>query len=351
MKKVGIITITGLNNYGNRLQNYALQKTVEKIVDCRCETLLNKSCRIKGYIKKILIPHTQVLTERTIQFQHFNEEFLHFSDIVINNFSKDRRLREYDCLICGSDQIWNSDYPENDRANFGCFFSDIKVISYAASFGTDTIAKNKRKRYAKYLKRMQSISVREENGKVLANELTGRTDICVHLDPTFLLNAEEWSELEKTPEQYKGERYILKYFLGENNSEIDQKIEKYAQKFDLKIIDIISKASPYYNIGPSEFLYLEKNAELIVTDSFHSCVFAIIYKRPFIVVDRKENRLQNMGSRIDTLLKKFHLENRKYLGSDLEKITHNSIAYHQLNSILEFEKGKAIEYLKNNLSD
>lgn len=351
MKKVGIITITGLGNYGNRLQNYALQKTIEKISSCRCETLINKSYRIKGYIKKFLIPNSEVLSERERIFEKFNKEFIHFSDIKINNFSKDYRLMEYDCLICGSDQIWNSDYPENDRANFGYFFPSVKVISYAASFGTDTIAGKKKKRYAKYLKRMDAISVREEKGKELAEYMTGRDDIYVHVDPTLLLTAEEWFPLEKEPVLYKGERYILKYFLGERNKEIDWKLEEYAKKNNLTIIDVISKDSPYYNIGPSEFLFLERNADLIVTDSFHSCVFAIIYERPFIVVERKENSLQSMGSRIDTLLNKFHLENRRYTGSDLGEIVHSSIDYSNVNRILEFERNESIQYLKKYLSD
>ena len=116
MKKVGIITITGLGNYGNRLQNYALQQVIEKITPCCCETLINKSCRLKGYIKKIIMPRKGKLSQREQIFQQFNEEFVHFSDIKINNITKNHRLQEFDCLVCGSDQIWNSDYPENDKA-------------------------------------------------------------------------------------------------------------------------------------------------------------------------------------------------------------------------------------------
>lgn len=351
MKKIGIITITGLGNYGNRLQNYALQQAVEKLPSCSCETLINKSSRIKGYIKKIFMLNSSKLSEREKIFRRFNEEFIHFSELKINNFSKDCRLMEYECLVCGSDQIWNSDYPENDRANFGYFFPNVKVISYAASFGIDVIAEKKKKRYAKYLKRMKAISVREEKGKVLAKHLTGRDDIYVHVDPTLLLTAEEWLPLEKEPVQYKGERYILKYFLGGENGELDQKVEEYAKKHALTIIDVISKESPYYNIGPSEFLFLERYADLIVTDSFHSCVFAIIYERPFIVTERKENGLQSMGSRIDTLLNKFHLENRKYTGNDLDEIVYSSIDYFEVNKILEFERDESFQYLKKYLSD
>lgn len=346
MRKIGIITITGLGNYGNRLQNYALQRVIEKSTSCQCETLINKSSRIKGYIKKILIPERKKMSEREQIFQQFNEDFVHFSDIKINNFSKNHHIKEYDCLVCGSDQIWNSDYPENDKANFGYFFPDIKVISYAASFGTEKIAESKKHRYAKYLKRMKAISVREDRGKELTEDLTGRNDVCVHIDPTLLLSAEEWHLLEKKPKQYKDEKYILKYFLGEKNSEINQKIEEYAKKHKLNIIDVISKDSPYYNIGPSEFLFLEKNADIIVTDSFHSCVFAMIYEKAFVVAERKETGFQNMGSRIDTLLGKFHLENRRYDGGDLDEIVQSPIDYSGVNKILEVERKTSFQYLK-----
>lgn len=350
MKKIGIITITGLGNYGNRLQNYALQQAIEKVCNCRCETLINKSSRLKGYIKQIIMPRRDGLTKREQMFQQFNDNYVHFSDVRINNITRDKRLREYDCLICGSDQIWNSDYPENDRANFGYFFPEQKVISYAASFGTNTIAMNKKSRYAKYLKHLQAISVREEKGKELAQELTGRNDILVHIDPTLLLTAEEWMQIEKKPELCHGERYVLKYFLGGANCEVNQRLGEYALQNGLTIIDVISPNSPYYNIGPSEFLYLERNAELIVTDSFHSCVFAMIFEKPFIVVDRNEQGMQSMGSRLDTLLGKFGLERRKYQNIDFSGLASEPINYSIVKQILETEKTISYQYLKRELN-
>ena len=82
---------------------------------------------------------------------------------------------------------------------------------------------------------------------------------------------------------------------------------------------------------------------MIVTDSFHSCVFAIIYQKPFIVAERKEKNLQGMGSRIDTLLKKFHLEDRKYHSDNFEKMTLDVIDF---NNIIERERKESFQYLK-----
>lgn len=349
MKQVGIITITGLGNYGNRLQNYALQYAVEKYTGACCETLINKSSRLKGYIKAVLFPRRGSLSKRELIFQNFNEEFVHFSDIKINNIVKNKKLKKYDCLICGSDQIWNSDYPENDKANFGHFFPEQKVISYAASFGTNIVKNSKKKKYAQYLKSLYSISVREEQGKLLAEELSGRKDVYVHIDPTFLLSSEEWSKIEKKPEQYTGGKYILKYFLGGKNSELNQEIENLAREKKFEIIDVISPDSPYYNIGPLEFLYLEHHAELIVTDSFHSCVFALIFGCAFIVADRKESSLQSMGSRIDTLLNLFDLNNRRFGADKFNDLLLNEIDFFQIQEIIKKEKENSIQYLLQNI--
>lgn len=346
MKRVGIITITGLGNYGNRLQNYALQQAIEKETDCKCETFINKSCSTKGYIKKMLFPVSHKLTEREVKFKEFNDEFINFSNIKINNISKNKHLLDYDCLVCGSDQIWNSDFSENDKANFGYFYPNLKVISYAASFGTDSVAKNKQKKYKKYLKNLNAISVREEKGKELVTQLSARDDAFVHIDPTLLLTSSEWMKVEKKPKIYNDKKYVLKYFLGEQNDEVNSQLENYVKKHDLEIIDVISPDSPYYNIGPSEFLYLERNAELIVTDSFHSCVFALIFKRPFIVTERKEKALKNMGSRLDTLLKKFDLENRKYDFESFKNINSKKTDFENVEKILEQEKNKSFQYFK-----
>ena len=348
MKKVGIITITGLGNYGNRLQNYALQETINKM-NCSCETLVNKSCNLKGYIKKIIIHEPKELTVREKIFQEFNDKYINFSNIEINNVKKDKRLKKYSCLVCGSDQIWNSDYSENDKANFGYFYKDIKVISYAASFGIGTVNTKKRNKYKKYLENMDTISVREKKGVEIIENLTGRKDINVNVDPTLLLTSDEWEKLEKKPSMYDGKPYILTYFLGGKNEDVEKKIIKYAEENNLNIIDVISKDSPYYNIGPSEFLYLEKNANMIITDSFHSCVFALIYEKPFIVTDRHEVGLQNMGSRINTLLNMFKIEDRKYNGEELEKILSRHINYEEVNKIIENERDKSFRYLKKNL--
>ena len=102
---------------------------------------------------------------------------------------------------------------------------------------------------------------------------------------------------------------------GELSKERKDEIERIAKENDCEIINILDKNSPFYVCGPSEFLYLEKHAFLICTDSFHSSVFAILYNRPFVIFDR-EDKEENMGSRLDTLINKFKFQ-----------------IYHQLNHL------------------
>ncbi len=157
----------------------------------------------------------------------------------------------------------------------------------------------------------KEISVREEAGKKIVEDLTGRKDVEVLVDPTMLLTAEEWDNVSNKPEQLKTDKYILNYFLGELSEKRKNEIDRIAKENGCKIINMLDSNSPFYKTGPAEFLYLEKNAFLICTDSFHACVFSILYNRPFIVFEREDNNV-SMNSRIDTLLNKFHLQDRRY---------------------------------------
>lgn len=345
MKNIGIITITGGSNYGNRLQNYALQHYIEKKFECTIETLKNESQTLSSIIKKFLVKEQE--TKKAQRFKEFNKKYINFSKLSINNFTKSKDILDYDVLICGSDQIWNSSFRENDRANFGYFYPQQFVISYAASFGTEKVDSTKKRKYKKYLKHLKYISVREDSGKKIVKELTNNDDVEVLVDPTMLLTSNEWDKIAKKPKQLKEEKYILCYFLGDINAKDKQVIETFAKKYNYKIIDIMNPKSEYANCNPNEFLYLEKNAYMICTDSFHSAIFAILYQRPFFVFNRNYGKLKNMSSRLETLLTKFALENRKFSG----KITEENLKcdYAKTYMILEKERLKSYNFLKKAL--
>ena len=195
---------------------------------------------------------------------------------------------------------------------------------------------------------LNNISVREDRGKEIIQELTGRTDVEVLVDPTMLLNADEWDKVAKKPRELKNDKYILNYFLGELSEERNNEINRIAKENNCEVINILDKQSPFYQTGPSEFLYLEKNAFLICTDSFHSSVFAILYNRPFIIFDREDKEVK-MNSRIETLISKFKLVNRNYNG----KITQENLEhdYTEAYKILEKEREKSNRFLEKCLNN
>lgn len=349
-KKVAILTINDDNNYGNRLQNYAVQETLKK-QNVQVETISNQlnlvgikytKKIIKNVIKTILPLKTSF--KRYLKFMKFNKNIKYSKYHIDKNNIPENLGKKYDAFITGSDQVWNPNFGRMSDIDFLTFARKEKRNSFSASFGINEISEDMKEYYKNNLLELNNISVREEAGKKIIEELTGRTDVEVLVDPTMLLTAEEWDKVSKRPKQLKTDKYILNYFLGELSKSRKEEIDRIAKENGCEVIDILDQNSPFYQTGPSEFLYLEKNAFLICTDSFHSCVFAILYNRPFIVFDREQKNLVSMNSRIDTLLSKFKLEDKRYKGKiEKEDLLHN---YDEAYKILEKEREKSTKFLE-----
>ena len=331
MQKIGIVTLNGYKNFGNRLQNYALVTFIQKqgvIAENIWDVKFTK--RIKNKIKSI-IPIKRF--ERFSNFYKFNKK------INTKYVKKFEEIKEkYDKFIVGSDQTWNPFFGAKNHL-FLEFAEDKKKNSYSASIGTETIPKELEEKYIKYLKKFNMISVREDAGKELVDALTKRDDVQVLIDPTMLLTKDDWDKVAKKPKIKVPEKYILNYFLGNISNERKEEIKRIANKYNCEVINLLDKNDPYYTSGPSEFLYLEKNAFLICTDSFHSSVFAILYNRPFVIFNRDEENMDNMNSRIDTLISKFKLENRNYNG---KKITEENLKHNYAEAYKILENGDII---------
>lgn len=355
--RIGIVTINDDNNYGNRLQNYATQEILKKIskdgeiITIKNDTNMNykSSNRIKYIIKKIRCYLRNrcnfKISDRKKAFLEFNKK-INFSKKIHSPYSKKYWDKKFDYFFVGSDQVWNPNGRMTD-IDLLKFSSDPKKNSFAASIAVNQIHDDiKKEEFKEALNKFKNISVREKRGKEIIKELTGRDDIEVLIDPTMLLEVEEWDEVAKKPLQLKSEKYILNYFLGELSAERKREIDRVAKENNCEIINILDKNSQFYQTGPSEFLYLEKNAFLICTDSFHSSVFAILYDKPFIVFDREDKEVK-MNSRIETLINKFKLKNRKFEGKIIEEnLKHD---YSEAYEILELEREKAKKFLKKAL--
>lgn len=351
MKKIGIVTIIDNDNYGNRLQNYAVQQTLKEfntyeVVTVKNESRLNKKTSKFEYLLrwvKTILKRIENITNKSLRrksFLRFNKENIKFSSKRFNVFKK---YTDYEYFVVGSDQVWNPLFAKLRNFELLDFDTTAKKVSLSASFGISKLPEEYKETTRVALSDFKNISVREDAGKDIIKNLGIDKEVEVLVDPTMLLTTKEWDMVSKKPMQLKSEKYILNYFLGELSEERKQKIEKIAKENNCEIINILDKNSPFYQTGPSEFLYLEKNAFAVFTDSFHSCVFAILYGVPFIVFDR-EDKNEKMNSRIDTLLKKFELEDRRYLGD----ITYKNLQvdYVKAHQKIKEEKQKTMNFLK-----
>lgn len=348
MKKIGIVTISDNNNFGNRLQNYAVQESLKKI---NIETISIKYernyeakffFRLKNFLrhcKWFVVRHSRY--SKLKKFKNFNKN-IGLSKKMYNCKNINDLASRYDTYIVGSDQVWNPNFGRLTDIEL-LEFTDKPKVAFSASFGISELPEEHKEKTRVALKKFKAISVREDAGKEIINELGIDKDVEVLVDPTMLLSAEEWDKVSNKPKNIKdGEKYILNYFLGKLPDEWDKEIKRIAKENECKIINILDENDPYFVSGPSEFLYLEKNAFLVCTDSFHSSVFSIIYDTPFVVFNRKDKHV-SMNSRLDTLLSKFGLENRKFNGSISDDLL--KCDYSNAKKILEKEKEKSRKFL------
>lgn len=317
MQKIGVITINDFNNYGNRLQCYAVQRYLENM-GFLVENIYNENTNDNAVInfgKKWIrylrnFSKRKTIAVRNQNFHQFNKR-IHFSEDRIINGKYDKALNEkYDFFVTGSDQVWNPYDSGRSEIDFLSFASDEKKISFSASIGADSLPDCVKEKYKDYLKNFKSISVRENSARQIIEDITGRNDVALLVDPTMLLAVEDWEEVSLKPNDHYSSNYILSYFLG-GSKEYEPIIRSIAETYSCEIIDIYDKNSEFYTCGPQQFLHLEKNAFLVCTDSFHSAVFAFLFNTPFISFDRKNTKI-NMNARMEAFLSDFGLESRKY---------------------------------------
>lgn len=351
--KVGIVTIFDNENLGNRLQNCALHYVLERYADTvltiknkpKHSSCIQNLCSALPWAESILANKLLGKT-RKVCFLRFNEANIrtsrkcYWSNVNNSGLKKADRCDRY-CV--GSDQIWN---PMNGRGgsfDYLAFASSKKTFSYAASFGIDEIPEQHRAAAAEGLKHIRHISVREDAGRKIVEDLTGRTDAQVVVDPTMLLTVQEWDQVISKPRGDVPQNYVLTYFLGAVSEDRKAAIQARAKALGCELIELMDRNSPFYAVGPDEFVWLIKHAKYICTDSFHGSVFSFLYGRPFAIFAR-EGKGPDMGSRMKTFLSKFSLENCAVAGNVLPEYAEYP-DYSAGYAVLEEERTKSTAYL------
>ncbi len=367
---VGIVTLNGYYNYGNRLQNYALQEIIKEL-GFNVETIIIQGVPLRKYKNNMHRKHRlsikaiysklfkritkkvayymskQLIREREKVFRCFSQKYLTetFYEYSSNNLKY--LSNKYSFFVVGSDQVWKPVNKSKMPIYFLDFAEKTKRISYAPSFGVSKLPPECELDYKKWLLGMHKLSVREETGADIIRKLTGK-NAPVLVDPTILLSKEKWLSISKEAKNKPKDKYLLTYFLGEVLNDYDKQIRRIAEENNLRIIHLADiKDHAAYPTGPREFIDYINSASVLCTDSFHGCVFSILMETPFIVYERIG--AESMYSRIDTLLSKFQLESRK-----AQNIKTNDqvfeVDYSYIPSILQIERKKSLDYLKEALN-
>lgn len=365
--KVATLTLPLHTNYGGIIQCYALQKIIQelgyetelltiyfsvekstyKIYLKKIKHLFRYAVSFGKYIQKTPKTPKDINTESE---KFISNEIIRSRNIIYKHQLYSTSAQKFDAYIVGSDQVWREIYIQNLNNYLFDFVGDEKLIlSYAASFGVSDWQYNEQQTldFKRLASRFTAISVREHSAvQLLKNQL----NIVAHrtLDPTLLLDLSYYeSIITRYSKSNIKNSCVFSYILDQNEEK---------ENLILDIAEYLGTNSEIFNDGKKEhqkeglgeWLNGIKNAKLVVTDSFHGVIFSILFNKQFIAIGNVNRGL----SRFDSILKLFNLKDRLISRNEISmyELIENPINYKEVNEILEKEKFKSMEFLKNNLS-
>lgn len=369
--RIGIMSMQRIINYGSFLQAYGLKKTIEALghsvefvdyrVDppiCTKEDVSQKNLYSSKIINAVKILFSKKYREyRELELRQ-NKSYSEFYSLFktewlpILEVTKEVNLTpKLDTLVIGSDEVFNcTQTNENVGYSLQLFGKDNnanRLITYAASFGSTTI--EKLEKYGKsdeisfLLNQFDAVSTRDYNSHKIVEALSKIKPVD-NVDPVIISDYHD-----EVPANVDLNNYIIVYaYSGRINSEEAKKIQEFAHKNGRKTLSIGVMqpfTDEYINADPFTMLAYIKNADYVVTDTFHGTVFSIKYQVPFATIIRDSNK-----EKLSDLLIKFDLENRQVKNIDnLETIIKQPFDNEKIKKLIEQYRLQAMEYLKNNL--
>lgn len=338
MKNIGIITFQNASNYGAVCQAFALKKTVEKI---------GLNAAVINYDS----PNMALKSVQQSQFKEFINGHLNLTKEYLSKQEID--ITGFDAIISGSDQVWNPRLTGGDMTYFLDFVPEhIKKVSYAASIGLNgDLFMEYKDVFEKYVPTFSGISLREETHVDYIQSIARDKEVIASIDPSLLLTSNEYLEAFNLPDN-RSEDYIFVFSYA-----LDPKMYDFANMLSLKSGYKIVALSPYNGgnyvsgtkimrkVPPVEWLQLFNSAKMIITDSFHGMMFSIVFNKPFYAYTPNRSNV----ARVRDILKKLNLEDRKLTNITNVAETVWEMDYTKVNEILEMERKKSLEYLKNQL--
>lgn len=382
--KIGIITWFTYENFGTKLQAIALQKylkdnkhtpilinfdppknkkiEVESNIIKKYKSIKNKKLIIKKVINKIYNfseklgrrKYKNELLERSRKFKNIIRDNCMLSEKIITKEEYINICNAMDCLVFGSDQIWNPNWFH--PFYYACYEEIIvKKVAYAPSIGVAEIKDFQKESYQKSLESFSRIGIRETTGKYIIQELY--KDIVEQVvDPTLLHTQNEWMKILKLKNTNADlqEKYICVYFLGENSKHWKM-VYSLAKKEKLKIkiipcvgTSFLRRGEVVANASVQDFVELIGNAQYVITDSFHATVFSVIFNRNFYTVERFQSKdCLSQNSRIYDFLEGIELTERIIPFNSSCINNFKKIDYDMVNKKLEVLIKKSKEFLDN----
>lgn len=370
--KIGIVTFFCVPNYGAMLQAYALWHYLEsrghliEFIDFSLSRMLPPS------FFRCLLSRNRFALHNKLQMV-FQRHILDFA----MSFPRTRRFSsfnqlalecpKYDCLIVGSDQMWNPKWLTNDRLRFVMLdfaAPSCRRLACSVSFGIDSWPIDENAAVAgKFMQRFLAISVREDSGVEVVRKLSGRDDARCLIDPTLLYPKEFYAKLIKDSNNGSSESYIFEYFI--DHSHEDQKwrnvVELVVAKLKIALVKadkipvegmasvFCKKAGIMSKRSVEDWISCISKAEFVCTNSFHGTVFSLLFHRPFVAV-LLNGEMAGMNERIVSLLVKVGLGERAIYSSEVSKIAdivNLPVDWRKVDSILEEERRKYCMFLQS----
>lgn len=353
--KVGILSMQKVPNYGSFLQAFSLKMQMEarghdvyfvdilpgKQIVPQPEPLV--SGKLLSKLDKYAVKRVEnyLLYKKMLKLHNYDHE------TFLETRKKIPEGEMYDLLIIGSDEVFNATTPSRwgfSPQLFGKIDNARRIVTYAASCGSTTFELAYKYRIIQELSaamaNLDAISVRDKNTAEFSEKITGQKPM-MHLDPVFISEFEQY-----IPCIPKRKPYLLVYAYANRISD-EREIFAIRQYAKINRLDILCVGMQQRwcnrNIAASAFELLAyiKNAECIVTDTFHGTVFSIKYNKRFVTLIRESNR-----NKLKDLLEQFELLGRSVAEvNDLKKIMDESIDYNRVNEIIQREKNRAYNYL------
>lgn len=358
--KVGILTFSYSWNPGSYLQAYALQEKVRELgASCniinyqnprRGKEMIGVSCfcppvskwrpkKVVSWIGQLITYPVKIRKYRRFQDDCFNGypcKAVGLGDLpALNN--------EFDRFLVGSDQVWNFANDKWDAPYFLDFVTDdSKKIAYAASFGTETLPAGKEGEILEYIRHFKSISVRETQGMEILSSAGIAAELA--LDPSLLWTRDKYEPLVKTSPRKK--KYLFLY-LRAKDAGVEAVAKKMAADRGLEIVRVYKAykcihGMPVATVGPCEWLGYVKNAEVVVTNSFHGICFSLLFEKEFYIANLVGASAER-NSRLTNMMQMFGLQDCA-IRSD--GTTQTPVDYARINPLLEKMRTSSLRYLE-----